>query len=232
MNTKNQAKVYSFLQGGGDTGQLIRQHNWTETPIGSPDGWPQPLRTTLGILLNSSAPSFLLWGKELICFFNDAFGKILGDKSIYHKTLGKPGLSARPDVWALAEASVRQVLSNKEGLSREIRHLPGHRDETHQEAHYIFSYSPVFDESGEAGGVFATCMQIVEQKQPGEQNDELAHFKLLADNITDFVGMCDMDGKPFYINQSGLQKVGLKNEDISQTRFRDFFFPEDLDSIL
>ncbi len=40
-----------FLAGGGDTRARTRAHGWSATPLGSPDGWPQPLKTLVGAML-------------------------------------------------------------------------------------------------------------------------------------------------------------------------------------
>lgn len=53
---------YPFLQGGGEMGELTRNFDWTQSSLGTPDTWPQSLRTTLGILLHSRFPMFLFWG--------------------------------------------------------------------------------------------------------------------------------------------------------------------------
>ncbi|CAN5777241.1 hypothetical protein BH10BAC2_BH10BAC2_40210 [soil metagenome] len=55
-------KSLQFVSGGGEMGALIRAYNWESSPIGPADKWPQSLRTTLGILLNSKFPMFLYWG--------------------------------------------------------------------------------------------------------------------------------------------------------------------------
>ncbi|MFZ4774090.1 MAG: sensor histidine kinase [Terrimicrobiaceae bacterium] len=57
---------------------------------------------------------------------------------------------------------------------------------------------------------------------------ELQKFVSLAKNSSEFIGMCDLAGKPFFINQAGLELVGL--DDLQQalnTPVTEFFFPED-----
>jgi PAS domain S-box-containing protein len=57
---------------------------------------------------------------------------------------------------------------------------------------------------------------------------ERQKFVTLVESSTDFIGMCDLDGVPFFINRAGLEMVGL--EDLDQARraqVQDFFFPED-----
>jgi hypothetical protein len=62
-----------------EMGNLIRAKDWSKTPVGPIDSWPQSLRTTLSIILNSKFPMFLWWGPELICFYNDAYRPSLGN---------------------------------------------------------------------------------------------------------------------------------------------------------
>jgi len=75
--------TYPFLR-DSELGELILKYNWSQTSIGGIQQWPQSLRTTLGIMLHSAFPMFLFWGKELICFYNDAFRPSLGvDMAFY-----------------------------------------------------------------------------------------------------------------------------------------------------
>ena len=60
------AGLLQFLQGGGELGALIRAKDWSTTPLGPSDTWPQSLKTTLGIVLNSRYPMFVFWGQQLI----------------------------------------------------------------------------------------------------------------------------------------------------------------------
>lgn len=58
-------------------------------------------------------------------------------------------------------------------------------------------------------------------------------FVSLADCSVDFIGMADLDLRPFFVNRSGLDMVGLDSlEQALQTSVADFFFPEDQDFIL
>jgi len=54
-------------------------------------------------------------------------------------------------------------------------------------------------------------------------------FVYLAEQSQDFVGMCDTDFTPFYVNEAGRELVGLESLDQARTvKVGDFFFPEDL----
>ena len=68
----------SFLAGGGEMGARIRGFDWARTSLGSPDGWPQSLKTSVRLLLSSGHPMFIWWGPELLQFYNDAYAPLIG----------------------------------------------------------------------------------------------------------------------------------------------------------
>ena len=61
-----------WLTGGGEMGKLIRVMDWSATPVGPIESWPQSLKTAVYILLNSRYPMFVWWGRELTNIYNDA----------------------------------------------------------------------------------------------------------------------------------------------------------------
>ena len=44
---------YQFLSGGGEMGVLIRAKDWSKTPLGDPEDWPQSLRTMVSVMLDN-----------------------------------------------------------------------------------------------------------------------------------------------------------------------------------
>ena len=53
-------------------------------------------------------------------------------------------------------------------------------------------------------------------------------FRSLADHSLEFIGMCDLEFRPFYVNPAGLKLVGLGSlEEACAVKVQDFFFPED-----
>ncbi len=73
----------------------IRNHPWPTSSLGKPEAWPQPLRTTLCLLLGSKFPMFVLWGPERTFLYNETYSQILGEK--HPSALGR-GLTLRPEV--------------------------------------------------------------------------------------------------------------------------------------
>ena len=60
-----------FLAGGGSVGALMRAHDWSTSPLGPPESWPQSLRAVVGLMLQSRFPMFVAWGKDLGFLYND-----------------------------------------------------------------------------------------------------------------------------------------------------------------
>lgn len=56
---KAESKAEKIFQGGGEMGTLMRSLDWTKTPLGSVEKWPQSLRTIVSVLLNSRYPMFI-----------------------------------------------------------------------------------------------------------------------------------------------------------------------------
>ena len=70
----------NFLAGGGEAGALMRKLDWAATALGEPDGWPQPLKTLVGVLLAAQQPMCIIWGLEQTFIYNDAYAPILGPR--------------------------------------------------------------------------------------------------------------------------------------------------------
>jgi hypothetical protein len=69
----------SFVR-GGEVGALMTQIDWTRTPLGAPDSWPQSLRAVVRLMLTSRYPMWVGWGPELALLYNDPYARILGTK--------------------------------------------------------------------------------------------------------------------------------------------------------
>src|SRR5215217_4302916 len=90
-------------------GERTRSFNWSQTPIGTPDQWPQSLRTSVSILLNSQFPMFVWWGKDLTTIYNDSYRIIAGDK--HPGLLGKSGREGWSEIWDDLEPLVEKVFN-------------------------------------------------------------------------------------------------------------------------
>lgn len=88
------SETCAFLSGGGEMGALMRSRDWSTTPLGLPEAWPQSLKAAVELMLNSRFIMFIWWGRARTNLYNDAYRPFLGGK--HPDALGQ---SAR-DVWA------------------------------------------------------------------------------------------------------------------------------------
>ncbi len=156
------AEKLQFLAGGGEMGRHMRIKDWSKTPVGDPDTWPQSLRTTLSIILNSKFPMFLFWGADLVCFYNDAYRPSLGKEGKHPDILGSKGEDYWPEIWHIIKPLIDQVLGEGLATWSENQLIPIYRNGTLEDVYWTFSYSPVLDESGKPAGVFITCVETTE----------------------------------------------------------------------
>ena len=74
METTVNTKL-DFLSGGGKMGELIRAKDWSKNPLGTPDTWPQSLRTTVSLCIASNFPIAIAWGAQRVQIYNDEIGR-------------------------------------------------------------------------------------------------------------------------------------------------------------
>ncbi|MBC7773806.1 MAG: PAS domain S-box protein [Phycisphaerae bacterium] len=214
MNTNSNKQNPSFLAGGGEMGELIRSKDWNKTPLGSPDTWPQSLRTTLSIILNSKFPMFLFWGEELICFYNDAYRPSLGNDGKHPSILGGRGEDHWQEIWHIIKPLIDQVLAGGEATWSEDQLIPIYRNGKIEDVYWTFSYSPVQDESGKPTGVFVTCTETTERKK-GEEDRKLVE-KALQESEQRFRNIVQQAPLGITILQGPDYEVEMANETLLQ----------------
>ena len=85
-----------LLTGGGEVGRHARALDWTGTPLGPPEAWPQSLRTAASICMGSPLPAALLWGPQSALLYNDAWARLMGERP--PAALGRPAPEAWPEL--------------------------------------------------------------------------------------------------------------------------------------
>ena len=189
MELTHKKNSLGFLANGGEMTGLIKNYPWSQTSLGSLEQWPQSLCTTVGILLHTRFPTFLFWGKERVCFYNDAFRPSLGVEGKHPWALGKKGEEVWPEIWATIKPWIDQVQAGGEAIWLEDQLVGFYRNGRMEDIFWTFSYSPVFDETGTAAGVLVTCQETTQKVRYFNQLE--ASKKQLQDLIMKApVGIC------------------------------------------
>jgi PAS domain S-box-containing protein len=90
--------------------------------------------------------------------------------------------------------------------------------------------SPIKDDDGRVIGASKIVRDITDRKRVEAERER---FVTLVENSTDFVGICDLNAIPIFVNRAGLEMVGLDSiEQARNTPVEEFFFPEDRHTVM
>ncbi len=176
-----------LFAGGGRVGELMRSHDWSSSPLGPPDEWPQPLRAVVDLLLPSQFPMFVAWGPELGFLYNDPYAEILGAK--HPAALGARFYDIWSEIWTDISPLIHAAM-NGHATYHEDLPLVMNRKGYDEETWFTFSYSPVRDETGNVAGMFCACTETTEKvlaERALRQNEE--HLREADRRKDEFIAM-------------------------------------------
>ncbi len=143
-------------------GELIRSMDWSKTPLGPMESWPQSLRSAVSILLPSKAQIVLFWGPDLIALYNDAYSPVLGIKHPW--ALGRPARECWSEIWDdLLGPLFENVIETGESFWAKDHQFFLERHGYIEETYFDVSYDPIRDESGQVGGIFCIVSETTER---------------------------------------------------------------------
>jgi signal transduction histidine kinase len=147
------------LVGGGEMGERTRAFDWSETPVGPIEAWPQSLKTAVSICLGSRSPMVIWWGEQALTqFFNDAYIPFLGASKL-PSALGQSGRECWSEIWAVLGPMLEGVFATGAATWSEDFLYVIDRNLPREEGYFTFSYSPIWDEAGTVGGIFCACYE-------------------------------------------------------------------------
>ncbi|HWN27546.1 MAG TPA: SpoIIE family protein phosphatase [Actinomycetospora sp.] len=158
MSTGTTPDAGALFAGGGRVGADMAEVDWTTTPVGAPDGWPTPLRTTVRMLLTTRFSMWMAWGPELTVFYNDAYWRdTLQSKHPW--ALGKPASVMWSEIWPDIGPRIDSVLETGVATWDEDLLLFLERSGYAEETYHTFSYSPLADDEGVVRGMLCVVTE-------------------------------------------------------------------------
>src|SRR5579863_6247223 len=89
--------------------ELVRHFDWSSTPLGPMDHWPDVLKNAVRIVLTSRFSMWMAWGPELTVLYNDAYARnTLGKKHPW--ALGQPASEVWSEIWKDIGPRIERVL--------------------------------------------------------------------------------------------------------------------------
>jgi len=148
-----------FLEAGGEVASLMRARDWSDSPLGPPEQWPQALRSVVSLMLASKFPMFVAWGPQLGFLYNDPYAEILGKK--HPAALGQRFQEIWAEIWDDVGPLAQRALAG-EATFQENLPLLMHRKGYDEQTWFTFSYSPVRDDNGDIAGMYCACTETTE----------------------------------------------------------------------
>lgn len=153
---------YYFLRGNGEMATLMQKKDWSSSALGTPDEWPQTLKTSLALILSTRFPKFIFWGRNLICFYNDAYRPSLGSSGKHPDLIGKPAKEGWPEIYDFITNLTEPIFNGGEALLFENQLVPIERNGKMEDVYWTYCYSPIIDEEGNVAGVMVTAQETTE----------------------------------------------------------------------
>ena len=138
----------------------MRAKDWSQTPLGPIEEWPQSLQTSISICLDSRFPIVMYWGPEFVVLYNDAYSKILGSKHPW--ALGQRCSDCWVEIWDTIGPMLKGVVQTGVATWSNDLLLALNRHGYAEECYFSFSFSPVRVEAGVVGGVFTAVIETTD----------------------------------------------------------------------
>ncbi|HEY1431361.1 MAG TPA: PAS domain S-box protein [Stellaceae bacterium] len=219
----------------------IREMDWSATPLGSSEAWPQSLKLSLAMILASGFPMAIRWGPELVLIYNDAYRPILRDK--HPEALGRPLREVWWEVYpALGPLNEAILRGEREAFfAEDLPWTVQRQGSIAEDARFTISYSPIPDETAPNGiaGVLTTCVETTERVRKEEAlrvlnerlETEIAERIRERDRIwhvsEDLLGVSNFEGYFTSVNPAWTTLLGWSEEEIKRMHVSELRHPDD-----
>ena len=227
-----------FLAGGGGATRLILARDWTQHPLGPPEGWPTELKTSLSLLLNSPESMILSWGREeLFFFFNETYFPLLGPRLSW--AMGSPFIQVWADGWEQAKPIIDDAF---DGRSQRFNDLPWKlaTDRGEEDTWWTFSYSRVLDAEGDVCALFIftnettakvradAALRDLNASLERQVAERTADRNLAWQLSQELLVVVVPDGSFEAINPLWTELLGWQPHEVLGHKFDEFVHPDDL----
>jgi PAS domain S-box-containing protein len=233
--------VRAFANLPGEMARRIREMDWSATPLGNNEAWPQSLKLSIAMILASGFPMAIRWGPELVLIYNDAYRPILCDKhpEALGRSLREVWWEVYPELGPLNESILR---GEREAFFAEDYPWTVRRQGSIVEnARFSISYSPIPDESSAngIGGILTTCIETTERVRKEEAlrvlneslETEIAERIRERDRIwhvsEDLLGVSNFDGYFTSVNPAWTTLLGWSEDEIKRMHVSELRHPDD-----
>ena len=232
MRTTPAETVNALFTGSGELPTLCRALDWSATPLGSSESWPEALRSAVRICVDATLPMAIWAGRDLTLIYNDAYAAVLGPQK-HPWALGRAARDVWPEVWDRYGPDLRRVMEFGESVQ--------HQGETSAAC----AFSPIRDDNGciiAALNILHEATERVQSAARREDQDAVRRsealaeseerFRTLADHIAQLAWMADETGSIFWYNKRWYDYTGTTLEDMQGWQWQNVHHPDHVDRVV
>jgi PAS domain S-box-containing protein len=141
----------TLITGHSEMADRIRDHKWSETPLGPIEDWSETLLANVNLMLHSPFPTVIAWGPEMVFLYNDAAIPTLAGK--HPGALGALYQDVFHEAWHLVKDDLDACLYRGQTAMRDNMHIPILVDDVFEDHYFNYSLIPVY-EGGTIAGIY------------------------------------------------------------------------------
>jgi PAS domain S-box-containing protein len=195
----------------GTLRELIAEHDWSATPLGSIETWPGPLSDTVAMMLAAPLPMVLFWGPDLTAIYNDIYADAIGDR--HPGALGGAGPEKWAHIWDDIGPVVQEVReTGRPQLIRDRQFTLWHKGRT-PVAQLDVSYSAIRDANGAPGGTLCIIFETTDRIQAIDAaNAERERLTTMFEQAPGFMAVLRQPDHVFELaNAAYMQLIGHRD---------------------
>lgn len=194
-----------FLVGNEEMAKRIRQFDWSTTPLGPIEAWPEALKAAVRIILHTPVPIVMLWGPSGVMIYNDGYTEFAADR--HPALLGSNVREGWPEV-ADFNDNVMNVCLGGQTLTYKDQELVLYRNGMAQHVWMNLDYSPVLDEAGQPAGVMAIVIETTGRVLADRRNSaEHERLQRLFEQSPSFMAMLKGETHVFEMVNPGYERL-------------------------
>jgi PAS domain S-box-containing protein len=222
--------------GSPDIVEFLKNFDWNKTPLGIKTSWSESCIAVTNSCLRTKFPVSILWGKDLIQIYNQAFCELIGDK--HPLAFGAKAQETWAAIWPLFEPYVKESLQTGSSFKIENIHASALNRRGNLNLLYDLFGSAILGADNKIEGVLIAVGEVPSLKtsasgKPLHRSPE--HFNLSEDpyagneeKVQDYaVILLDQEGLVRTWNKAAEKMKQYQESEILGRSFQVFYLEED-----
>ncbi|HEX2778761.1 MAG TPA: PAS domain-containing protein [Gemmatimonadaceae bacterium] len=203
--TPGESRKATFA-GPGEMRARCRDLDWSATPLGAVEGWPQSLRTAASLVLGSGFASALYVGREAILIYNDAWAALIGTS--HPRALGRSSFESFAERRGELEPRLRRVWEGETLFLTDVRLAAVNNGD---DRWFTISYAPLRDEQGAVIAAHSITVETTEARRvEGALREGETRLRLAIDVAELGTWSWDLVTGAGELDARGAQLIGLQ----------------------